>query len=293
LQTGANDYVTKPFRREILVARVKSQIQAHKTSEWIANNEKVIELGYLAGGMAHQIRNGLNQLKNQVTYQRQVAQSLLERLGGTTSEEALGLKEKLKMTGEIADRAMNRIESLTESVRTYSSGSKHKTELKVADSIELAKTLHADAIKKKGVEIETFGVESLRFLGYSSFHEILVNLLGNAIDACPADAKGRIIIKGRDLGAEFELSVRDNGAGIAPEVLPNLCRPFFTTKPPTEGTGLGLYIVRSIVEGQHAGKLTIASDGAGQGAMFTIRIPKDVPEPSTDPEVRLHGIKVS
>lgn len=293
LQSGANDYVTKPFRREILLARVESQIHAHKMSDWLANNEKVIELGYLAGGMAHQIRNGLNQLQNQVTYQRGVASSLLGRLEPVESDEAKKLKAKLQMTSEIADRAMNRIESLTDSVRTYSSGSKMKTELSVADSIELAKTLHADAIKNKGISIEIISVEKLKFLGYSSFHEVLVNLIGNAIDACADDATGNILIKGRDLGEEFELSIRDNGVGISPEVLPSLCRPFFTTKSPTEGTGLGLYIVRSIVEGQHAGKLMIQSEGAGKGSTFILRVPKDAPEPLTDPEVSLHGIKVS
>ncbi|MFH1263744.1 MAG: ATP-binding protein [Pseudomonadota bacterium] len=293
LRGGANDYVTKPFRREILLARVRAQIEAHKTAEWIANNEKVIELGYLAGGMAHQIRNGINQLVNNVKFQRAMAADLIARMQKASPEEAAKLQEKLDATSAVIDRAMERIRTLVDAVRTYSSGSKQRTEINLADSIELAKSLHADKIKLKGVAVELFGTEGVKLLGYASFHEILVNLIGNAIEACPSDGAGKIIVKGRDLGAEFELSIRDNGAGIKPETLPNLCRPFFTTKSPTEGTGLGLYIVRSIVEGQHGGTLTVASDGVGKGATFTIRIPKEAPEPITNPEVSLHGIDVS
>jgi signal transduction histidine kinase len=293
LKSGANDYVTKPFKREILLARVQTQIESRKTAEWISKNEKVIELGFLAGGMAHQIRNGLNSLKNQVQFQKGMTEKLLESSKDLPAEEQAKLRDKLQRSNEVLGRAMDRIERLTDSVRSYNSGSKQLTDLTVEDSVSLALELHADYANSRAVQIEKKNLKGLRFLGYSAFHEVMVNLIGNAIGACVTDGTGKVTVTGRDLGKEIEISVSDNGSGITPEVLPRLCQPFFTTKAPGEGTGLGLYIVRDIVEGQHKGSLHIQSAGKGQGATFTIHIPKKAPEPARSPDVVIHGVTVS
>jgi signal transduction histidine kinase len=76
-----------------------------------------------------------------------------------------------------------------------------------------------------------------------------------------------------DLGDAVEIRVRDNGAGIAPEIKDKLFQPFFTTKPTGEGTGLGLSISWDIVTQQHGG--TIAVDSReGQFTEFAIRLPR-------------------
>ena len=76
----------------------------------------------------------------------------------------------------------------------------------------------------------------------------------------------------RDLGAQVEIRVRDNGMGIAPEVRSRLFTPFFTTKPTGEGTGLGLSISYDIVVQQHGGTLTVDSH-TGEFTEFTVRLP--------------------
>lgn len=293
LKNGANDFVVKPFRREILRARVHAQIMAHRTSRWIAQNEKVIELGFLAGGMAHQIRNGLHNLKNQVHYQEKLAESLLTDATNLPEEQQQKLRKNLDRSKDAAKRALDRIEGLTDSVRTYSTGSQQAAEIKVRDSIDLALALHEERIRQNGVLVEKRGVDGLAFLGYASFHEVLVNLIGNAIDACPAGGTGRIELTGREDGAFIELRIRDNGSGIEAASLSRLFAPFFTTKPPEQGTGLGLYVARDVIEGQHKGALTVESQGAGLGATFTIRVPKVAPKAVHDAEVLVHNVSVS
>ena len=77
----------------------------------------------------------------------------------------------------------------------------------------------------------------------------------------------------RDLGTLIEVRVRDNGAGIAPEIWDKLFQPFVTTKPAGEGTGLRLSIAWDIVTQQHGG--SIAMDAAPGGfTEFTIRLPR-------------------
>ena len=77
----------------------------------------------------------------------------------------------------------------------------------------------------------------------------------------------------RDLGANVEIRVRDNGGGIPPEVKEKLFQPFFTTKPTGEGTGLGLSISYDIVTQQHGGTIDVDSV-AGEFTEFTIRLPR-------------------
>jgi signal transduction histidine kinase len=294
LRAGANDYVTKPFRREILLARVRAQIEAKKTTEWLAQNEKVIELGFLANGMAHQINNGLASLTNQTAFQLDLTQQSLENVGDLSPETKEELAGKLKKSREAIERALKRIRDLTQSVQAYSSGSRERTLINAADSVDLALTLHADKIKKKAIQVRTDGLAGLHFTGYSNFHEVMVNLIGNAADTVKDDGSGVIEVAGRSLEKEkaVEISVVDNGMGIAAEHLPKLCRPFFTTKAPGAGTGMGLFVVRTILEGQHRGTLTISSEGEGKGARFVVRVPQEAPEAAFSTEITIHGVPV-
>ncbi len=77
----------------------------------------------------------------------------------------------------------------------------------------------------------------------------------------------------RDLGDGIEIRVRDNGIGMSPDVIEKLFTPFFTTKPPGEGTGLGLSLSYDIVVQQHNGQFTVDSK-EGQYTEFIITLPR-------------------
>ena len=77
----------------------------------------------------------------------------------------------------------------------------------------------------------------------------------------------------REAGDAVEITVRDNGTGIPPEIRDKLFQPFFTTKPTGEGTGLGLSISYDIVTQQHGGTITVESE-PGAYTEFTIRLPR-------------------
>jgi signal transduction histidine kinase len=110
---------------------------------------------------------------------------------------------------------------------------------------------------------------------------VLLNLFGNGFYAA---AKRRqegtdpafqpsLRVMTRDLGDQVEISVRDNGVGMPPEVRSKLFTPFFTTKPTGEGTGLGLSISYDIVVQQHGGTITVDSR-PGEFTEFTVRLPR-------------------
>ena len=77
----------------------------------------------------------------------------------------------------------------------------------------------------------------------------------------------------REEGDAVEITVRDNGTGIPPEIRDKLFQPFFTTKPTGEGTGLGLSISYDIITQQHGGAITVESE-PGAYTEFTIRLPR-------------------
>jgi two-component system, NtrC family, sensor kinase len=77
----------------------------------------------------------------------------------------------------------------------------------------------------------------------------------------------------RELTDAVEIRVRDNGIGIPPEITDRLFQPFFTTKPPGEGTGLGLSMSYDIITQQHGGSISVDSK-VGECSEFTVRLPR-------------------
>jgi len=103
---------------------------------------------------------------------------------------------------------------------------------------------------------------------------VWTNLIANAADA--AGAKGEIVIETEPLGEEVVIRIIDNGPGIPENVLPRIFKPFFTTKPQGQGTGLGLGIVRRIVE-KHGGR--IEADSEPGRTCFSVVLPSAGPPP--------------
>lgn len=118
-------------------------------------------------------------------------------------------------------------------------------------------------------------------LGYrNEFEHVLLNLIGNARDAIldrrgrgrmPAEEPGRISFDFYSKGDRVVIAVSDNGGGFEPDALDRVFDPYFTTKGPLKGTGIGLYLSRIIIEDHMQGKLT--AENAGAGARITVELP--------------------
>jgi PAS domain S-box-containing protein len=140
----------------------------------------------------------------------------------------------------------------------------------------------------------------------TQLHQLLLNLCVNARDAmprggrlrvgarnCELDEESAVLIDGARTGAWLVLTVEDSGTGIAPELLPRMWEPFVTTKPDQMGTGLGLAVVRDIVE-RHTGFITVDTV-PGRGTTFRVYLPafgaralKEEPDTPREQSVRGH-----
>ncbi len=245
---------------------------AARTAELVAANDdlrraqddlvqaaKLAALGQLSAGITHELNQPLAALR---TFSDNAA-AFLERGKLDRVEENLhhiaGLTERMaRITGQL---------------RTFARRSDNRPEdVAVAHAIDNALTLLAEKARRVGavVAVEMADGLSVR-CDRLRLEQVLVNLIGNALDAVTGREERRVVVTAAAAGAHVRLHVADTGPGIADSHMPHLFEPFFTTKPPGLGLGLGLVISASIIR-DHNGSLT-AANGRDGGALFSIDLP--------------------
>jgi signal transduction histidine kinase len=224
----------------------------HRTQ--MSRAEHLATLGELATGLAHEIRNPLAGIAG-------VIEIIARDLPSTSPARAV-VKD---VRQEIA-RINHIVTDLLQTARPHPPRVRKSS---LNTTVEHAVMLGRQQALAKSVEIVLTKDSALADVEHDSdqIHQVLLNLLLNALQAIEKD--GQINVTVRSDGAFAIVEVTDNGRGIAPEHLPNIFRPFFTTKG--EGTGLGLSLARRIVE-DHQGKIDVTST-VGLGTTFTVMLP--------------------
>jgi two-component system NtrC family sensor kinase len=129
-----------------------------------------------------------------------------------------------------------------------------------------------------GVELQLKLAQNLPLVSCdpAQIEQVLLALIMNAKDAMPRGGNLWIDTRLSEDEAEIEIQVRDDGTGIAPDILPHIFEPFLTTKESGQGVGLGLAISRGIVE-RHNGRIAVQSE-LGRGTTFIVTLPNNAPE---------------
>jgi signal transduction histidine kinase len=225
----------------------------HRTQ--MSRAEHLATLGEMAAGLAHEIRNPLAGIAG-----------VMEIVGRDLPADS----PAVEVLGEVRHEVLhiNRIVSeLLEIARPKPPDYRLGNLVAVAEHASLFARDQAAARK---VTMEVVKDESLPELEFDSgqIHQVLLNLLLNAVQASSEGGSVRVEFVSDE--RTVTASVTDTGKGIPPAVLPNIFRPFFTTKG--DGTGLGLSLARRIVE-DHGGRLE-ATSVVGKGSRFTLSLPK-------------------
>lgn len=167
----------------------------------------------------------------------------------------------LRLTRDIRE-ASQRISTLVADVKTYAhmdrAGGREK--LVVTAGLDSTLNIFAHALREKSVRLtRTYAPALPPIMGQAgSLNQVWTNLIDNALDALPPKG-GALTVCVAPQNGFLCVSIQDNGAGITPEVLAHMFEPFYTTKPPGEGTGQGLDIARRIVQ-EHGGRLEATSE---------------------------------
>jgi len=224
----------------------------HRTQ--MSRAEHFATLGEVATGLAHEIRNPLAGIAGVI--------EIIGRDLPTTSPARAVVKD---VRQEIA-RINHIVTDLLQTARP------HPPKVRKSDlntTVEHAVMLGRQQAMAKGIEIALHKDPSLPEVEHDSdqIHQVLLNLLLNAQQAI--EGKGKIEVAVEKKGPMAVIEIKDNGRGIAPEQLPNIFRPFYTTKG--DGTGLGLSLARRIIE-DHQGRIDVTS-AVGKGTTFAVVLP--------------------
>ena len=209
------------------------------------------------------------------------AQSLLELSqrprDGESAEAMERIERRMRELFEVADSGIRRITGTVELMGNYSKAG-YARQLRTHDAFEAARDVVGIVLPATGRKVQV----DLRFDGDGGvecvpeeFNQVLTNLVQNAIEAAPDDGSGRVEVRGRSEGSHLVMTVKDNGHGIKTEDRARLFTPFFTTKGPGRGMGMGLTIAWRVVQSL-GGTLDVESL-PGQGACFTVRVPRAQP----------------
>jgi|1186.fasta_scaffold04640_2 signal transduction histidine kinase len=224
----------------------------HRTQ--MSRAEHFATLGEMATGLAHEIRNPLAGIAG-------VIEIISRDLPSTSPARAV-----VKDVRQEINRINHIVTDLLHTARPHPP-KVGKSDLNT--TVEHAVMLGRQQGLSKGIEIALHKDPSLPEIEHDSdqIHQVLLNLLLNSIQA--TDQGGKIVVTMERQPSTAVIEVTDNGRGITPEHLPNIFRPFFTTKG--EGTGLGLSLARRIVE-EHQGRIDVTST-VGEGTTFAVVLP--------------------
>jgi len=240
--------------------RLKEELDKHR--QIATHSARLAAIGELAAGIGHEINNPLAGLIGQI----QILQK--KHRAGILDDQMIDkqLSKQLK--------SADRIKKIVESLRKFSTMRETESMNGSATSaLQSSLELTEDIFKneKINVTIENNSEDHRISCDTTLLQQVLLNLLTNARDALANVKQKRVSLKIEDQQNGVQISISDNGCGIAPENLDKIFNSFFTTKSINSGTGIGLYISNSIVEAS-GGKITVESKPR-KGTTFTMIIP--------------------
>ncbi len=244
----------------------------------LVQTEKLASLGQLTAGIAHEIKNPLNFVNNFAALSSELVDELKQTLApsslddktrGEVDELSQMLQDNL---GKVVQHG-RRADSIVRNMLLHSregSGERRPADINalVEESLNLA--WHGARAEKSGFDVtlarDLDPAAGALELYPQEITRVLLNLISNgfyaAIRRKAALGDGfepKLSAATKNLGDRVEIRIRDNGAGISPEVKEKMFNPFFTTKPAGEGTGLGLSMSHDIVVKQHGGRIDVES----------------------------------
>ncbi|MCP9494339.1 MAG: ATP-binding protein [Pyrinomonadaceae bacterium MAG19_C2-C3] len=235
----------------------------------VARAEKLAAVGRLAAGVVHEINNPLATISA-------CAEALESRVLEGSFGESKEVDDLREYLGLIRSEAF-RCKSITNGLLDFSRmrAGEHRP-VSVKAILESAARLLMHQQRGRNIEIVTEAPEDLPFLSgdEGQLQQAVIALSTNAIDAMPEG--GKLILRARESTLKNRrtniiVEVSDTGIGIAPENMPKIFDPFYTTKEIGQGTGLGLAVCYGIVT-EHGGRIVVES-ATGRGTTFTITLP--------------------
>ncbi len=287
-EVGAQDYVTKPINYAELDARIRATLrQRAQTLELarrsppraptdadldhlLAQVDKLSTISGMVSEVIHEINNPINGIMN---------------YADILADGHISAADEVRELVDIIRSEARRISTLVDSLLVFRREDDGKVPLDLAEVLDHVLTLSRYQTRKEGIRVVRRYQTGRAFVlgNRSRLVQAFLNLIYNAVQALrergdrPGPKEIVVRLDVRPEPGKVEVSVRDNGPGIPPHLVEHIFKPEFTTKPPGEGTGLGLPIVARIVR-KHGGRVDVRSI-PGEFTEFRLSLPLSAPVP--------------
>ena len=257
-RVGATGAAGGPIEAVVAIGQDMSQIEA--LQQQVVRAERLATLGELAAGVVHELNNPLTSITVYAEY-------LVRKLEGQGAEPSD--VEKLRRIGASAQRILHFSRDLVQYARP---SGRDLEPIDLAAVVRQSVSICEHLVERGGVSLDVEVDPELpvvRAVG-GQLEQVLINLITNAVHA--AENGGRVLVRAQaESPSTVVLEVSDSGPGIPDEDRERIFEPFFTTKSDGKGTGLGLPIVRNIID-HHRGEISVTRSDLG-GAAFRVILP--------------------
>ncbi|MFO0801282.1 MAG: HAMP domain-containing sensor histidine kinase [Gemmataceae bacterium] len=239
--------------------------QVNDRSRQLVRSERMVSVGFLAAGVAHEINNPLASI---LFCSEALERRLADAVAHAPPADAEVLTRYLKMIQQEALRCKEITQKLLDFSRT---GERKREATDIAGLVRgvLEVARHLPNCRGKAITFDPQGYV-VAPVNAQDLKSVILNLVVNALDSM--DETGSLAIHLGTADGAAVLSFADSGCGMTEETLQNIFEPFYTRSRTGKGTGLGLFISHQIVD-QHGGQIQATSAGPGKGSTFTVRIP--------------------
>lgn len=263
------------------------------TQEQLIVKEKLASLGSLTAGIAHEIKNPLNFINNFSQLSIEIAGELSQNINtqNISEDKKVEIDEllaDLRQNSEKINQHGKRADSIVKNMLLHSrgkSGEKQKVDFNAISEEYLNLAYHGmravDSNFNVNIEKDFDPNLGLVSLVPQDFGRALLNIINNSFYAVMEKKKKHlkdpytpcVFIKTQKMDGKISIIIRDNGTGIPKDVIDKIYNPFFTTKPPGSGTGLGLSMAHEIIVREHKGEIKLNSQ-LDSFTEFIIEIPE-------------------
>ncbi|MBR0781045.1 sensor histidine kinase [Bradyrhizobium iriomotense] len=263
----------------------KAHHELQRAQRQLVEQEKMASLGRLVAGVAHELNNPISFVYGNIhalTRYRTAIMTYLDAIhGNTEAGDPAALRKSLRIDdilddfGPLIEGTMEgavRISEIVKNLRRLSFSKLGEVERVNIERLINTAVLWAVRTRHVRADVQIEVEPGLWISGNEGqLHQVIVNLVENAIDAMRNTEQPRLVVSAARRGNEILFRISDNGPGIHKDHISHIFEPFFTTKQVGEGTGLGLWISYGIVR-EHGGELSAVNESDG-GATFSFALP--------------------